>query len=60
MVVAMGDTENLLIKELDEDIPQEDEKSGDKKDEKVKSLNIIKVGFKLLRVPHFKNPHYRC
>lgn len=42
MVVAMGDTENLLIKELDEDIPQEDEKSGDKKDEKV---NIIKVGF---------------
>ena len=57
MIVAMGDTENLLIKELDEDIPQEDEKSGDKKDEKV---NIIKVGFKLLRVPHFKNPHYRC
>ena len=56
----MGDTENLLIKELDEDIPQEDEKSGDKKDEKVNSLNIIKVGFNLLRMPHFKNPHYRC
>ena len=56
----MGDTENLLIKELDEDIPQEDEKSGDKKDEKVNSLNIIKVGFNLLRVPHFQNQHYRC
>ena len=35
----MGDKENLLLTELDEDCPLEGEEAGEKKDEKV-SLNL--------------------
>ena len=35
----MGDKENLLLTELDEDCPLEGEEVGEKKDEKV-SLNL--------------------